>query len=458
MGDHPATGTDVTTDTTTGATGTTDATGTTGTAGTTGTTGTTDTSDATGTAETGAHSDLIDARRTERLLDGRSWDDYCDTLKAAGRIVVRETPDGDPRDRVEGFRYLTRMISMASARAVERRTPGLRPSPIRLIPPPLRGGQGVQSPNQDHIVQPVDSRYRYRVTGTLGDAYTHLSAWSPPIPADVGAFASGLDAERRLGFFNPNMALTPHSIVLADLARGDGTVDFVLSQSDPGSGVAWLPMTPLTRELMGRVVYEDRNAQSPPRLTIRCLDQHPRPATPEPDDMAARLATAAQLVLGLLSDYGGWTRDLLSRENRLEFTRDWYERIGGSPDDRHFEFGYWRLQPGTALVVEFVEPRCQHWNFQLCNHWMENLADYARGRGFVDSRGAVRDGGGRVRIVVAGSDPGVANWIDPGDRDHGVMGLRFVQPQTVPEVSSRLVPLDDLAHSLSLALKKDALG
>ncbi|MYB27554.1 MAG: hypothetical protein F4X38_00295 [Acidimicrobiaceae bacterium] len=392
-------------------------------------------------------SDKIAAQREARLMDGRAWDDFCDTLKAAGRIVVRETPDGDRQDRVEGFRYLTRMIMMASARAIERRTPGTRPRPIRLIPPPLRGGQGVQSPNQDHIVQPVDARYRYRVTGSLGGAYTHLSAWSPPIPDDAGAFGIGLGAEDYLPGFNPNMALTPHSFVLADLAAADGSVNFVMSVDDPGPNEVWFPMTSQTRELMGRVVYADRNSESPPRLEICCLDEHPRPATPEPDDMAARLAVAAQLVLGLLSDYGGWTRDLLTKQNQLEYTKEWYERIGGSPDDRHFEFGYWRLEPGTALVVEFAEPRCQQWNFQLCNHWMENLADYFRGRGYVDSENAARGPDGRVRIVVSATDPGVANWIDPGDRDHGVMGLRFVQPATVPEISCRLVRIEELSES-----------
>ena len=398
-------------------------------------------------ATAGADSEVVAALRWERLMDGQAWEDFCDTLKAAGRIVVRETPDGDPKDRVEGFRYLTRMIMMASARAIERRTPGTRPRPIRLIPPPLRGGQGVQSPNQDHIVQPVDSRYRYRVTGSLGGAYTHLSAWSPPVPDDVGAFGVGLGAEDHLPGFNPNMALTPHSFVLSDLAAADGSVNFVMSVDDPGPDEVWFPMTRQTRELMGRVVYADRGSESPPRLEISCLDDHPRPATPEPDDMAARLAVAAQLVLGLLSDYGGWTRDLLTRENQLEYTREWYERIGGSPDDRHFEFGYWRLEPGAALVVEFAEPRCQQWNFQLCNHWMENLADYFRGRGYVDSENATRTSDGRVRIVVAAADPGVPNWIDPGDRDHGVMGLRFVQPATVPEITCRLMPVEELSAS-----------
>ncbi len=384
-----------------------------------------------------------DAERRARLLDGRAWDDFCDQLKAAGRIVVRETHDGDPQDAVEGFRYLSRMVLMANFRAIERRTPGTRAQRIGLIPPPPKGGIGVQSPNQDHIVQPVDARHRYRITGTAGDVYTHLSAWSPPIPDDVGAASVGLDAEDHLERFNPNMALTPHTLVLADIAAADGTVDFVLSVDPPDDGSAWMSMAPTTRELMGRVVYDDRHGQTPPRLTIECLDDHEQPETPTPEDMAERLAVAGQLVLGQKADYEGWTADLLTRENETEFTREWYERIGGSPDDRHFEFGYWRVPEGSALVIEFDEPATQHWNFQLCNHWMENLANYATGEGYIDKENAVRNDG-RVRIVVAHEDPGVPNWIEPDARNHGVMGLRFVRPAVEPQVETHLVPIADL--------------
>lgn len=386
----------------------------------------------------------FDAARAARLHDGQAWDDFCETLKVAGHIALRETPDGNGQDRVEGFRYIIRMILMASFRGIERVIPGTEPSRIGIIPPPLSGGIGVQSPNQDHIVQPVDARYRYRISGTAGDVYTHLSAWSPPIPENVGAFSTGGDPEGYLETFNPNMALTPHTSELAEFAAEDGTVDFILSVEPPKDGSAWMSMASTTRELMGRVVYDDRATQTKPRLKIQCLDEHDRPHTPTPEDMSTRLAVSGQLVLGLLSDYAGWTRDLLTRENETEFTREWYERIGGSPDDRHFEFGYWRVPEGMALVVDFEEPTTQHWNFQLCNHWMENLANYATGEGYIDKENAVRDGS-RVRIVVAHADPGVANWIEPRTHDHGVMGLRFVRPGIAPVVHTKLVPVAEVA-------------
>ena len=46
-----------------------------------------------------------------RLLSGQAWDDFCETLKTAGRAVLAEGAPDTPLDRAEGFRYLATLTS-----------------------------------------------------------------------------------------------------------------------------------------------------------------------------------------------------------------------------------------------------------------------------------------------------------------------------------------------------------
>jgi hypothetical protein len=59
------------------------------------------------------------------------------------------------------------------------------------------------------------------------------------------------------------------------------------------------------------------------------------------------------------------------------------------------------------------------------------------------------DDDGKVRVVVAHQDPGVANWLDTAGHSEGPIILRCVRTDTAPVPTTRVVPFDRLTDGVA---------
>lgn len=386
--------------------------------------------------------DGTDGMAAERLRSGRAWDDFCDVLRLAGRTVDEFGDQVSELDRAEWYRCLTRLMRVACERYLENAEPG-RP---RLRITPWRTSINMQSPDQDHLLcelpEPVG---HYRITGQRGTVpYFIIAAMAAPRPAGPGAYDWAPSGFEGLTRFDPSRSrpvaqLSSDEMSFAD----DGSFTIDVGATRPAEG-NHLPLPDGTVGLIVRTVHHDRRAETAPRFEIETVDgEHPRPI--RADEVADGLAAAAQMTLGFVHRTQQWTQDLSSRPNHLEFSRQRHVSHGGIAD-RHVAFGIWQKPADMALVLEFVPPPCEYWNFQLCNIWQENLDVYEEGQGYVTALTANPGADGTVRVVIADQELGLGgNWVNSDAHCWGLMGLRFVKAAAPPTVRVRLVELIRLA-------------
>ena len=383
-------------------------------------------------------SELESNRARDRLVSGAAWDDFCDTLKVAGRVIDGFGDEPSDVERAEWYRYLSRMVRNGFERMVEN----CEPERPRLRDAPWRQSINVQSPDQDHLMcEFVDGRHEYRIRGQRGTLpYFIMATWTAPQPVDLGERDWAGQGVAGLAEFDPTNLTTTSFLSSRDLDfDADGNFEVILSQNPPERN--GLSLEAVTTGLLIRTVFTDRASEEAPTMSIERLDDAtPRPIRPA--EMTEGLAKAGQIVLGYAELVRAWWFDNLSqRPNTIDFSEATYLSNGGVLDRLH-GFGGWQKPVGQALVVRFTPAECEHWILQVCNRWQENLDVYEDGQGYITKFTAEYEADGGILAILADRDPGLSgNWIDTFEHTAGVFSLRLIQTHGSPPVSIQSVSL-----------------
>lgn len=358
----------------------------------------------------------------ERVLSGQVWSDFCDALKKAGEIVLREKSPKDLLDRAEGWRYLSRLTRAALEQSVESGDPAA-PQLYRLSHETVK--IGADNPDAFYQNAIIDGRYDYTLSGTRGTvAYIGIGTYS-------GVY--GLDQKiQQTGFIDL------HGV------PGDenGRITIHLSkEKKPG---LWLPMRDDTRLLIIRQFRMDWEKDEVAKLEIDCVNAPGRSLPPNVPDLlsaeqiAKGLDDAARFVYATAEIFVGWCDDFEKNPNDVQ------QKFTGLGDpNNQFWHGYWSLEPGQALVLEAMPPVCSAWNFQLNNYWEESL-DYRYFPCHVNKHTAKYEKDGSLLIVISAEDPGIGNWMNTVGHRHGTLGLRWTQAVNPQKPKLRVVPIAEL--------------
>lgn len=375
-----------------------------------------------------------------------AWRAFCTRLEQAGERVFKEQNPATPLHRADGFRYLTQNLGQAFDLALETRN--ARFPIFHRFASPLRK---LGSDNADCIYLQawIDGESVYRVTGTKGQA----RMWNFTIQG--ARPASG-------GLHDP-FGDTPQANILGDELVIDPDGSFELFIGGEPQGRNWLPTTSGSRKIFFRQFF-DRFDEEPAQVTIERVDMNePRPI-PEPAELVAAMEWAGDFCFNAVEYWPDflWKSPLIDPAALNRFAaanlgpaaplspelEEQERRRGRVVTQMH-----WRLRADEALVVSF-DAFDDFWMFTneaIFGNSMDYLyrpVSYSQGRTPVDADG-------RVRLVLAHSDPGLANWIDTQSFAEGVLNFRNGSTRFIPDIETATVHFTELAEQLPHARRLD---
>ena len=360
-----------------------------------------------------------------RLLSGEAWRDFCRRLERAGEAILGESYPDDRRTRSEGFRALTRLLTYATQLEIEAGDP-LFPSFVRHQDPYNQWG----GPNPDNVYlrANVDPAQSYRV-------------WAN----DVRGVRQAL-----FSLHEGDMPLQEYGVYgecsLDQLERGpDGSLELWISP-DEGKGNR-IRMDPKARIFTIRIYQADWAVDAAPPFHIERVGHEGLPRPPlTPDAMARGLDRSVRWVEASAAYWNQYTRAAWERSepNQAAPARP----APGGADNILDGACLWDLAEDEVLLLEVDRPDANYWSFVTHTlTWLES-GDFDQRQTSLNGEQSHVDPDGRVRIVLAHTDPGVPNWLDTEERRRGMLIYRWVWARNAPTPVARVTKSEALRELL----------
>ena len=338
----------------------------------------------------------------QRIVSGKAWEEFCDQLKLAGNVLKYPGTPQDIFQQTEGIRYLTRLLRGGLEAYVEYSDPSF-PVLRRMVHETVK--MGADNPDNYYFNAPVNGKYEYRITGNRNTIHY------------IGFFTQN-------GNYGTTGGLAPCGIIQGNdlILEKDGSFEIILSKIQKGKN--WLKIEDDTTILMVRQTFLHRFKEVPAELHIENLSGKKTPDPLSPKVIDEGLKQAAMFVAGAPVLFARWANGFQKHSNQLpQFDPEISNAAGGDADIIYYH-SHWKLKNDEALVIHVKPPKCDTWNFQLNNYWMESL-DYRYFNICINMGNAQYENDGSVKVIVAHRDPGLPNWLNTSSHNEGTMCWRW---------------------------------
>ncbi|MBM3133353.1 MAG: DUF3108 domain-containing protein, partial [Chloroflexi bacterium] len=250
-----------------------------------------------------------------------AWQRFVNTVGQASRMLFR-TFDGEELDRVEGYRHLTRLITLAIRRYLYNRDPDF-PVFTALGPDTKFGGE---NPDFLYLSAPIRADATYRVSGT-GGSVNHIQF------TVVSGFP-GMGPTRTIA------RLDWRNVRLND----DGTFEIILSAHPrPGN---WMRLEPGAQNFTVRQVFCNWDREEAAQLQIV---QEGKEGQVQPDPSPECIATGLDMAARLIASNAPLWREIYIPGIRARVPDNVFPVPNPPQDellasDSCFSIGYYNLQ------------------------------------------------------------------------------------------------------------------